>query len=159
MPKKSPLNTSEWIAYVDQLRDSDPLLQAGAWHGYLNERDEAYKFTDDPENWEPPNPAHPLRGRYVLARWRPADRVHGGTIVIADDNPTRVVLLARRLEEGFVLDSGMPPHTTEHTRALCAAAMRVRDGRWWRGAATHVFAELLQALEADGWRLIRSKRR
>lgn len=42
------------------------------------------------------------------------------------------------------------------TLALCRAASRVRDGRWYYGAATHVFADLLDALAADGIVLARA---
>jgi hypothetical protein len=40
---------------------------------------------------------------------------------------------------------------------MCAAlkvAGRVRDGRWIRGAPTHVLAEFLTELEKDGWQLV-----
>lgn len=43
------------------------------------------------------------------------------------------------------------------TMALCRAALRVRDGRWYQGAATHVFAELLTELRNDGYVLAEAK--
>jgi hypothetical protein len=42
------------------------------------------------------------------------------------------------------------------TLALCRAATGVRDGRWYYGAPTHVFADLLDALAADGIVLARA---
>jgi hypothetical protein len=44
------------------------------------------------------------------------------------------------------------------TIALCRAALRVRNGRWYAGAPTHVFAELLNALREDGIVLAREER-
>lgn len=44
------------------------------------------------------------------------------------------------------------------TIALCLAATKVRDGRWWHGAATHVFADLLTELNSLGFVLARVKR-
>ncbi len=39
--------------------------------------------------------------------------------------------------------------------AVLRASMRVRDGRWVKGAPTHVLAELLNELRAAGWELRR----
>lgn len=43
----------------------------------------------------------------------------------------------------------------QDTLALCRAALRVRDGRWYKGAATHIFAEFLRELANDGYVLAR----
>jgi hypothetical protein len=54
----------------------------------------------------------------------------------------------------------MPDHeqkpAAEHkaVMALISAAFDVRAGRWVHGAPTHVFAELLAALEKRGWHLV-----
>lgn len=40
--------------------------------------------------------------------------------------------------------------------ALMKAAAEVRDGAWINGAPSHIFAELVKALEADGWVLTRT---
>jgi hypothetical protein len=39
--------------------------------------------------------------------------------------------------------------------ALCLAASKVRGGSWIEGAPTHILAEVLSALERDGWTLQR----
>jgi hypothetical protein len=41
--------------------------------------------------------------------------------------------------------------------AVLRAYPRVRGGRWVKGAVTHVFAELLNELSADGWHLLKSE--
>lgn len=43
----------------------------------------------------------------------------------------------------------------EQMRALLDASREVREGRWIKGAATHVLADLLKALEKNGWGLVR----
>lgn len=40
-------------------------------------------------------------------------------------------------------------------RAVLQASLKVRNGRWVRGAPTHVFAEFLTALDELGWQVIR----
>ena len=42
----------------------------------------------------------------------------------------------------------------EPMMAMLRASRKVRDGRWLKGAPTHVLAEFLTALENDGWRLV-----
>jgi hypothetical protein len=39
--------------------------------------------------------------------------------------------------------------------AVLAASARVHDGRWIKGAPTHVLADLLNELRAEGWELRR----
>lgn len=41
--------------------------------------------------------------------------------------------------------------------ALLRASLKVRDGRWIRGAPTHVLAEFLTELEKAGWVLVRQE--
>lgn len=43
--------------------------------------------------------------------------------------------------------------------AMLRASAKVRDGHWIEGARTHVLAEFLTALEADGWSLVRTNLR
>jgi hypothetical protein len=70
------VNVNEWINRIDRLRREDELLAAGEWHGYLSE------FGSPP----------PMRGRYVLARWRHP------TVLVSHDDPDEAVKLARRIE-------------------------------------------------------------
>lgn len=48
-------------------------------------------------------------------------------------------------------------HGADPMVALLRASASVRDGRWIKGAPSHVLAELLTELEADGWRLSRDE--
>lgn len=47
-----------------------------------------------------------------------------------------------------------PIATGDPMLALLRASARVRDGRWIKGAPTHVLADLLNELESAGWRLV-----
>jgi hypothetical protein len=48
-------------------------------------------------------------------------------------------------------DRGLEPH--KETLALMRAAQKVRDGRWFSGAPSHVLAELARQLNEDGFRV------
>ncbi len=73
------MNTVEWIAEVDRLRESDELLQRGAWHGYTDRE----------------GGAAPMRGTYYLVRWaRP-------TVAVSSDSTNEVLAAARAIESAL----------------------------------------------------------
>jgi hypothetical protein len=66
----------DWIRQVNDLREGDPLLARGHWHGYT----ENYAaFT-------------PMRGHLYLVRWNQP------TVAVSHDDPEEVVRLARAIE-------------------------------------------------------------
>lgn len=95
----SHVNLSDWIAYVDRLRETDALLSRGWWHGYLNQHPDGY----------PLHPGHPLRGLYVLARWKNGD----GSIVVAADSPEACLDFARRAEYALFGPAALLLHPQE----------------------------------------------
>lgn len=70
------MTTSEWIAHVDRLRESDDLLARGAWHGYT----------------DAPGGGAPMRGRYYLVRWA------SPTVAVSHDDRDVLVGLAHAIE-------------------------------------------------------------
>jgi hypothetical protein len=70
------MNINDWIGHIDGLRREDELLAVGEWHGYLREF----------------GSGGPLRGNYVLVRWRTP------TVLVSHDDPDECVKLARRIE-------------------------------------------------------------
>lgn len=74
---ESQMSTSEWIDRVDQLREAGDELADGAWHGYTQDV------------------GGPMRGYYVLVRWREP------TASVSHDDPDEAVALARIIERAF----------------------------------------------------------
>jgi hypothetical protein len=66
-----------WIARIEGLRNSDPLIARGQWRGY--------KQDDVAGN-------DPLKGRFVMGRWTKP------SVVVASDDPGQCVELARTIE-------------------------------------------------------------
>jgi hypothetical protein len=69
------MQTSEWIAEVDRLREGDELLRRGYWHGYTAARGVA-----------------PMKGEFYLVRWEQP------TVAVSHDDRDEVIRLAKAIE-------------------------------------------------------------
>lgn len=70
------MTTSEWIAHVDQLRESNDMLARGHWHGYTSS----------------PGGGAPMRGEYFLVRWAQP------TVAVSHDDRSVLISLATDIE-------------------------------------------------------------
>jgi hypothetical protein len=82
----------DWIRSVDRERLNDPLLARGAWHGYMQ------------GGYGEPTGVAPMRGRYVLVRWREP------TVAVSHADPSTVLELARVIERAL---AEIPPSTED----------------------------------------------
>lgn len=101
----SDYDLSAWIRHVDELRGRGGHLAFGEWHGYLNDG------------------AAPMRGRYVMVRWREP------TVAVSHNDPENVVSLARAIERG--LEAHIPPAVYRGMVPACGhtrASVQLVDG-------------------------------